>query len=283
MTKRKKIIPAAYDDQATASPEVPALVLRGKDDWNERAKQDPLHWTVNLYPPGEWNFEHYMATGDATLDDALDPLVAQGVLKPYPLGTVCEIGAGAGRISQALSKRADKVIGMDVSGEMLKAARKNMKELGITNVTFREGNGYNLDVFKDGEADFVCSVICFQHIPSRKVQMDYLRDVARVLKPGGQFLISLYDNEASYLMTTVWWEQRRQAAEAAKANKQKDTIGTPEEQAEASRFETSMCTPMGFKNMTKVLDETGMRLLYHRGRGEQTMWVAGEKPADGND
>lgn len=306
---RRKIIPSEYEE-----PPVPAdidpVILRAKHDWDERAKRDPLHWTVNAYPEGQWPFEEYMAGGENEIAANVDNLALPQT------ATVVEIGAGAGRCTTALAKRFHKVIGCELSPEMIKAAKKNLasvrraatdriqaqideiekakeaegrnpydlsaddprvkalkaeiKKVDGWKVDFRELNGYNLNVVNTGIADLVFSCIVFQHIPSRPTQMDYMREVARILKPGGYFVISLYDDEKEYALLSGSWALRRAA---------NDVMGWSElAKTELDRYETSMCTPIGFDNLSAVIDETGMQLLTVRGRHTQTMWVVGKKP-----
>ena len=54
--------------------------------------------------------------------------------------------------------------------------------------------GRDLAAFADESFDLVYSYAVFQHIPSRDVVMQYLREARRVLKPGG--LLALPDQRA---------------------------------------------------------------------------------------
>lgn len=268
MAKRKQIIPKEYDEAATDG--VNPVILRAKHDWDERAKRDPLHWTVNIYPEGEWPFDEYMQTGEDTVQQSLENFMQNlSIAIPTP-SAVVEIGSGAGRCTWALARRFSRVIACELSPEMIKAAKKNMAAKDITNVKFRELNGYNLDVVKDGEADLVFSVIVFQHIPDPAVQMEYMREINRILKPGGYFIVSLYDDERSYKEIVAGWNIRRAA---------NDVLGWSDlAKVELDRYETSISTPMGYKNLSAVMEETGMQLLITRGRGTHTLWVVGRKP-----
>ena len=55
------------------------------------------------------------------------------------------------------------------------------------NVFIYLNNGMDLQVVGGGEFDFAYSSCCFQHIPSRDVIENYVREVARLLRPGALF------------------------------------------------------------------------------------------------
>jgi hypothetical protein len=50
-----------------------------------------------------------------------------------------------------------------------------------------QNNGMDLSVIPDGQYDFAFSTIVFQHIPSRDVIYNYVREVHRLLRPGALF------------------------------------------------------------------------------------------------
>ena len=59
------------------------------------------------------------------------------------------------------------------------------------NIKFVKGNGQDLSAFPDDFFDFVFSYITFQHIPKKRIILNYLSEIHRVLKPNGLFKIHL--------------------------------------------------------------------------------------------
>jgi ubiquinone/menaquinone biosynthesis C-methylase UbiE len=98
---------------------------------------------------------------------------------------VLDIGCGAGRITRALAGVFGEAHGVDVSGEMIALARAGCA--GVPNAFFYQNNGMDLAVVGERNFDFAFSTLCFHHISSREVIENYVREVSRLLRPGGLF------------------------------------------------------------------------------------------------
>src|SRR5215216_73359 len=105
--------------------------------------------------------------------------------------TVVDLGSGAG-IDVFLSANKvgglGKVIGIDMTDEMLEKARKNAKENGYINVEFRKGDIEKRIPVDDNSVDLVISN-CVINLTTNKV--DAFKEVHRILKQGqGRMVIS---------------------------------------------------------------------------------------------
>jgi len=103
--------------------------------------------------------------------------------------TVLDLGSGAGFDAFLAAERvgsAGRVIGVDMTPEMLALARKNAATLGATNVEFREGRIEALPV-EDASVDLVISN-CVINLSVDKAAV--FREISRVLKPGGTVSVS---------------------------------------------------------------------------------------------
>jgi SAM-dependent methyltransferase len=103
--------------------------------------------------------------------------------------TVLDLGSGAGADVLISARRvgpAGTVIGLDMTDEMLDLARANAAEAGVENVEFVKGYIEDLPL-ADASVDVVISN-CVINLSADKPAV--IREVARVLRPGGRFAVS---------------------------------------------------------------------------------------------
>ena len=153
-------------------------------DWDERARKNARYFVDTSRT--DWSDEEFFASGEkAIAEDILTDMtnICQG-RDPASM-RVLEIGCGAGRLTRALSNLFGEVHAVDVSGEMVARARAGLA--GWPGVHLYQNNGCDLSVVPPLEFDFAYSAIVFQHIPSREIIESYVREVARLLRPGALF------------------------------------------------------------------------------------------------
>lgn len=156
-----------------------------RDDWDARARENARHYVQTAET--NWTDEGFFASGEQTVrEEILTDMIniCQG-LEPKQM-RVLEIGCGAGRVTRALAGLFGEVHAVDVSGEMVKQARAALADR--PNAHVYQNNGTDLAVIPaDAPFHFAFSSIVFQHIPSREVIENYVREVSRLLAPGRLF------------------------------------------------------------------------------------------------
>jgi arsenite methyltransferase len=99
--------------------------------------------------------------------------------------TVVDLGSGAGIdvfLAANVVKASGKVIGIDMTDEMLKKARKNASEYGYANIDFRRGDIDERIPVDDNSVDVVISN-CVINLTTDKMKM--FSEIHRILKPNG--------------------------------------------------------------------------------------------------
>ncbi len=134
---------------------------------------------------------------EAVIEDIPDDVIASfaGVAHPFHFGlprpgeTVLDVGSGSG-VDAIIAAKAvgpeGRVIGVDMTPEMLDAARRNTERMGLDNVEFRKGLVERLPV----DAESIDLVISNGVLNLMVDKHGAYKQIARALKPGGRFQIA---------------------------------------------------------------------------------------------
>ncbi len=174
---------------------------------------------------------------------------------------VLDVGCGVGRLTRAAAATARHVHGIDVSAEMLRRARANLAALD--NVTLHEGDGTSLAPLGDASVDAVISLVVFQHIPDPAVTLGYVREIGRVLRPGGWAAFHVSNDPAIHAPGRTGSRLKAALGRAPKGQ------GDPAWRGSA----------VPIADLEAAVADGGMRIARRTGEGTQFLVVRTEKPA----
>lgn len=152
-------------------------------DWDERARKDAFFYIADW--DKQWDPDAFFASGEADVRRLVDPALPHLANAPEA-ASMLEIGCGVGRMTRSFARRFARVYALDISPEMIARARAFHSD--ERNVLWLLGDGTGLAPLATGSLDFVFSYLVLQHLPTKELTLGYVREVLRVLKPGGVFL-----------------------------------------------------------------------------------------------
>lgn len=172
--------------------------------WEYYGKLDPYFGVLsdekykskNMDPEAKANF---FASGEKHIDEVWKT-VRDCLSSDFSPEKALDFGCGVGRIAIPLSPIIKEVFGVDVSGSMIKEARKNCSEKGISNVRFV--NNIN-ELPADTKFDFIHSFIVFQHIPTTKGEKIF-KDLIGCLSEGGVGALHFTYHASAYARFVHW-------------------------------------------------------------------------------
>ena len=159
---------------------------RMKQTWNSLASRNSMHFIAT--DKAHWDVGSFFSIGKQRLHNILHRM---GVSPSDCKGNLVDLGCGIGRFAFAFAELFDTVLGVDISEEMIRKANALKVERGCTNVEFYCNNGSDLAFIPTGSYDFAFSYTVLQHIPDKRIVFQYIKELGRIVRPGGKILFQV--------------------------------------------------------------------------------------------
>jgi SAM-dependent methyltransferase len=145
-----------------------------------------LNWQI-----GVWDAmaEVYLREIDRRFEPIVGHLLTRAELRPGQ--RVLDLGTGTGSVALSCAPRVapeGRVIGFDISPEMLALARERAGRAGLANVSFAEGRAEAIPA-DDSSQDTILASLSLMYVIDRAAAA---REIARVLKPGGRLVAAVW-------------------------------------------------------------------------------------------
>src|ERR1700722_8341138 len=155
-----------------------------RQDWDERARKDAFYYIA--WWRWDWDLDSFFRSGEEDYQRLVEPIL-RGLHFDLAGKTMVELGCGAGRMTRCFAKLFGQVSAVDISAEMQQRGKEYLRE--FSNIRWVLADGATLSGIDSGSCDFVFSYLVLQHLPDSTLAFELLREIARVLRPGGVFLV----------------------------------------------------------------------------------------------
>lgn len=219
--------------------------------------------------------------------EVIDSYCIVGLYKPEQIlvqqflpkdAKILDIGCGAGRTTIALSQLGYSISGIDLSPNMIKAAREQATKHGLK-IDFYKMNAINLS-FSDESFDGVLFFgNGFDHVPGYSEKIEVFREVYRVLKPGAPFIFSVH---------RIWcpYHLRNLVVSGIKTSFG-NLLGQAKSERQWGDFDDKLgyMSFMKLKRWEQAIKDTGFELVFRQSRYKlefNNSWKRFSKAVDGN-
>jgi len=99
---------------------------------------------------------------------------------------VLDLGCGDGTTALPEARLGADVLGVDIARNLVEAGNRRVKEQGLANCRFQQGDASSLSELEDGSFDLVVSIFGAMFAPK---PFDVAKEMVRVTRPGGRIVL----------------------------------------------------------------------------------------------
>ncbi|RYY69092.1 MAG: class I SAM-dependent methyltransferase [Chitinophagaceae bacterium] len=113
---------------------------------------------------------------------------------------ILDLGCGDGTTAIPAAKLGANVLGVDIASNLVSAGNKRVKDEGLQNISFQEGDATALTDLEDNSFDLVVSIFGAMFAPRPN---DVAKEMVRVTKPGGKIVMGNWIPEDPTLVAQI--------------------------------------------------------------------------------
>jgi len=143
----------------------------------------------------------YQMTGDRCdyIESCFNTVLGEGSLGRQQ---ILEVGCGGGLICEELARRGAQMVGIDPSSGALETARTHAQEQGLTQkIHYQQGYAESLP-YEDGQFS---RIVCFDVLEHVSDLQATIKEIARVLAPGGVFVFDTINRTLLARAVLIWY------------------------------------------------------------------------------
>lgn len=118
---------------------------------------------------------------------------AHARIKELSRGTALDVGCGTGRMTLRLAQNNRRVVSVDRSMASLRRCGRKLAERGLAERVLLVKSDVNAVPVRGKAVDLAVSTQVVQHLPSVALREGCVGEIARCVRPGGSFVVSVYE------------------------------------------------------------------------------------------
>lgn len=154
------------------------------------------------------NYEEIASEFDVTRKNLTWPILKDYCLQISSQDKVLDVACGNGRLCQELIGKNKNYLGVDNSRALINLAKNNFPEFNFFQANFLEENFLkNLD-YPKFSFNKIFFLAAWQHVPSKKLRLQVLKNIKQYLAPNGEIIISNWNlwqsRHRSKIIKNIW-------------------------------------------------------------------------------
>jgi len=130
----------------------------------------------------EESLNEFFSSGAIYVDNLFET-IHNHIDRSFKPNSVLDFGCGTGRLVMPFAQRSEKVVGLDISKDILEIARQNATKRNLKNIQFFHSDD-NLTAISDQKFDLINSFIVLQHINLKRGEK-LIKHMLKRLNPNG--------------------------------------------------------------------------------------------------